>query len=1059
MEYTSAIKTKSFVSWLTYGLFIILSTFTFQTKAQYCPAPFGDCGDSIATLTIGTYSVGVAGDCFGNSGYYDLLIDTVPVINTTPTTLTIISSVYSDTDGFIWIDWNENDSWDTTEVVPCISNQQGTATGVILVPTGTALGIKRMRIIIGTDAFGPFFPCSGSINPLLGAQFATYDLNIRLTDVLVPSTGTAAYCAATGNCGDTGQYAITNVTLAGDVAPGINNTTVCDNYGDYTNQKATVTGGTPYTVTFEGGNNLLGVGAVFVDWNNDGDFGDPGESFNAVNPGPFTAAMVPPITEASGAKRMRIRTTSLVNTPAACGNQANGEVEDYTLIYINPLDTIPGCVDKTKVIPSNGKMNVCQRTTIAWPKATDATNYKFSLWTGSSYIESDRATTDTFYVVVDTLTRGAIYNWIAVPYTAGGTAGIACDTLTFAVSPNGDPISTINPTLDSICLGSTLVLDGNPSGGTTPYTHAWTGSNMPALSSATVQSPTFTGSALGQSTYLYTVTDANGCKGTGRDTVQVKPNAVAGTTSATPNTICAGSTSTLQVTGNTGTITWESAPTKTGPWSTATLTAVSATKFTTPALTDTTFFRAVVTLGMCSVFGDTVAVNVKPQPTKPTVAVDQSVLCQGDIATLRTTNYGDTDDITWTGGTHNDTLKTGVAGDYSATVTVNGCTNTSAAINITVNPRPAKPGISRAGNNPACDNEVVTFTSSVTGGNTWNTGATTDAIIITASGSYWVTQTNGFGCSANSDTLTQTINPSPAKPTITVGSAMPYCQGQSIQLISSSATGNTWNTGSTNDTTVVTTDGNYFVTVTAAGCSSTSDDTTITFEAKPATPTITPNPTALCVGTPTTLTSNYTGGNHWSTSATTDAITITTNGTYKLSNTNAAGCISDTATFVATFGAVPVQPTFVQSGDTLKATGTGASYQWYDSTGAISGATAANYKPTHSGYYYVVTISAGGCASASSVSKYFSGTGILSTKDNKISFEILPNPNSGSFKINIDQQSATHINILDLSGRVVGQSTINGNQTEINTTLSVGTYLIQVMNKTERLATERMVIQ
>jgi len=48
----------------------------------------------------------------------------------------------------------------------------------------------------------------------------------------------------------------------------------------------------------------------------------------------------------------------------------------------------------------------------------------------------------------------------------------------------------------------------------------------------------------------------------------------------------------------------------------------------------------------------------------------------------------------------------------------------------------------------------------------WSNGATTNNISVTASGYYWVKQTSADGCFVSTDTIYVTINPIPAKPTI-----------------------------------------------------------------------------------------------------------------------------------------------------------------------------------------------------------------------------------------------------------------------------------------------------
>jgi PA domain/Bacterial Ig-like domain (group 3)/Subtilase family/Putative Ig domain/Secretion system C-terminal sorting domain/PKD-like domain/HYR domain/Ig-like domain CHU_C associated len=153
----------------------------------------------------------------------------------------------------------------------------------------------------------------------------------------------------------------------------------------------------------------------------------------------------------------------------------------------------------------------------------------------------------------------------------------------------------------------------------------------------------------------------------------------------------------------------------------------------------------------------------------------------------------------------------------------------------------------------------------------WSTGATTSNITVTESGNYTVTVTDANGCSATSESGPIIVNPLPAVPTITANGPVIFCDGGSVTLTSSSATGNQWYlngniiNGATNQTYVVTASGNYTVTVTTTGgCSASSSATTVTVNPIPATPTITPNgPTVFCAGGSVTLSSSSATGNQW----------------------------------------------------------------------------------------------------------------------------------------------------------------------------------------------------
>lgn len=133
------------------------------------------------------------------------------------------------------------------------------------------------------------------------------------------------YCDASGGCD---EY-ISNVTLAD-----INNTTACDGYGDYTDQIANLQFGTGYPITITLGTSYSSdYGAVWVDWNQDLDFDDAGESITMdtdYGTGPYTGTITVPGDALPGNTRLRVR-VSYSSMPAACGTTSYGDVEDYTI--------------------------------------------------------------------------------------------------------------------------------------------------------------------------------------------------------------------------------------------------------------------------------------------------------------------------------------------------------------------------------------------------------------------------------------------------------------------------------------------------------------------------------------------------------------------------------------------------------------------------------------------------------------------------------------------------------------------------------------------------------
>ena len=83
-------------------------------------------------------------------------------------------------------------------------------------------------------------------------------------------------------------------------------------------------------------------------------------------------------------------------------------------------------------------------------------------------------------------------------------------------------VADIIPPAPVLCASDSVALDGNPSGGTGNYSHAWTGSGAPYLDQTIIQQPVFSGAPGGSYTLIYTVTDENAC--TAADTITVNVN-------------------------------------------------------------------------------------------------------------------------------------------------------------------------------------------------------------------------------------------------------------------------------------------------------------------------------------------------------------------------------------------------------------------------------------------------------------------------------------------------------------------------------------------------------
>lgn len=271
-------------------------------------------------------------------------------------------------------------------------------------------------------------------------------------------------------------------------------------------------------------------------------------------------------------------------------------------------------------------------------------------------------------------------------------------------------------------------------------------------------------------------------------------------------------------------------------------------------------------------------------------------------------------------------------------------------------------------------NTTPTFTaygqSNGYAGYLWSTNATSQNIAATATGSYSVTATDVDGCQHMSNIIPVTVNPVPAAPSISAGGTTTFCQGGSVTLTSSAATGNTWSTGATTQSITVNTSGNYTVTTTANGCTSNvSATTTVTVNPLPATPTISAGgATTFCAGGNVTLTASAASSWLWSNGATTQSITVNASGSYTVTIKNANGCSSaSSAATTVTVNPLPATPTistggaattFCAGGSVTLTSSAATGNTW--STGATTQSITVNASSS-----YTVTVASNGCSSTS----------------------------------------------------------------------------------------------
>lgn len=400
-----------------------------------------------------------------------------------------------------------------------------------------------------------------------------------------------------------------------------------------------------------------------------------------------------------------------------------------------------------------------------------------------------------------------------------------------------------------------------------------------------------------------------------------------------------------------------------------------------------------------------VAVTVNSLPATPTITPEgATTFCQGSSVTLFSPASAS---YLWSTGASTQSIIAATSGNYTVQVTnVNGCTSASSApVVVTVNSLPATPVITYSGSTSICQGSSITLTAPVGYYYSWSTGATTQSIPVNFSGSFTVQVTDGNNCtSAASSPVVVTVNPLPSTPTISAGGSTTFCEGGSVNLSAPAGyLSYNWSGGQSTQDISVTSSGNFSVQVTDNNnCTSNSSiPVAATVNSLPATPTVTTNgPVTFCQGANVTLTAPAGYTYLWSNSATTQSITVSINGTYTVVVTDGNGCQSLASLGVTVaVNAIPPTPVITQAVFTLTSDAVSGN-QWYNSSGAITGATSQTYNATTDDTYYVI-VTIDGCNSSQSNSIVVVGTGIDQANSPENSISIYPNPANNAVFIDI----------------------------------------------------------
>ena len=602
-------------------------------------------------------------------------------------------------------------------------------------------------------------------------------------------------------------------------------------------------------------------------------------------------------------------------------------------------------------------------------------------------------------VSADTLNSNITVSWDmaganSLSVVEGNTFLATGDTQAYAVQVYAPPTTSAG-TDTIVCEGSTYTVSGSIGGSASAL--AWSSDGDGTFDDSSLTAATYIPGPLdisaGAATLTITTNDPTALCGVASDAMTLTINALATVTAGADDMICEGNTYTLSGSfgGGAATIVWtsdgdgsfddtllEAATYTPGPLDIAAGTVTLAITTDDPA-------------GPCDAVSDTMTLTINLIATA--AAGIDAAICEGSSHTLSGSMGGSATTLTWTSsgnGTFDDsTLETATytpgpldiaAGTATLTITTDDPDSTGpcgvAADNMTLTIN-ALATVTAGADDMICEGNTYTLSGSFGGGAAtivWTSNgdgtfdnSTLEAATYTpgpldiAAGTVTmaITTDDPTGpCDAVSDTMTLTINPIP---TVSAGSDLSMCIGDTVTISGSGATTYQW-----------------------SPTSGLEDPMAETTNAYPATTTA-----------------------------------------YTLNGTDATGCTGQDSLTITVFELPSAN--IQELNDTL-ITVQGYAYQWHLNGNILIGETAYYLLASVNGDYTVLIIDSNSCQSLSAPYSYSHiGVGLL---ERRITVAIYPNPNGGSFTIQVPEAhkyGIRKITLTDVLGRQVYRKQLQKN--------------------------------
>jgi chitodextrinase len=333
----------------------------------------------------------------------------------------------------------------------------------------TGYDVYRGGVLIGSTTTATTFAATGltpstSYTFNVRAKDAAGNVSVNSNTVNVTTlAGGITYCTSQGNSVADEYIGRVQIGTINNVSGGVSG------YVDYTSISTNLTKGSSATITITPtwtGTTYSEGYAVFIDFNQDGDFIDAGETVWSLAPTtetPVSGTFTVPTTAATGPTRMRV-SMKYNGIPTACETFPYGQVEDYTVnLIVGTSDTTP---PTAPILTASGTTQTS--TNLSWSGATDnvgVTGYDV-LRNGTIIGSTTTATTFT----VTGLTASTTYTFNVRAKDAAGNFSVNSNTISVTTLANTITYctsrgnSTADEYINRVQLGTINNLSGDNGG-------------------------------------------------------------------------------------------------------------------------------------------------------------------------------------------------------------------------------------------------------------------------------------------------------------------------------------------------------------------------------------------------------------------------------------------------------------------------------------------------------------------------------------------------------------------------------------------------------------------